>query len=131
MFLKRLLLPPPKLLPLASFSHALNGLLRIFASHFGLLNASTNLVLVGVNFVRTALVDVASSLRFASDPDSDQVTTSYGIVTMGSYGVQSAVVDAFSLSPNAKGFASNFGYEISKHRCYERELDELTSRVAY
>lgn len=62
---------------------------------------------------------------------ADDVVTSYGVVTVGKYDVKSAVVDALKISPNAKGFTSNFAYAISKHRCYERELDGLTSQIAY
>lgn len=62
---------------------------------------------------------------------TDDVVTSYGVVTTGKYDVKSAVVDALEISPGSKGFVSNFAYEISKHRCYERELDGLTSQVAY
>lgn len=55
----------------------------------------------------------------------------YGVVTTGKYDVKSAVVDALEISPNAKGFVSKFAYEISKHRCYDREMAELTQSVAY
>jgi len=84
----------------------------------------------GVGFVQRAFRDIPD-LKFASNFDSDEVVTSYGVVTMGKYGVASAVVDALSLTPGAKGFVSNFGYQISKHRCYERELDGLINRVCY
>lgn len=55
----------------------------------------------------------------------------YGVVTTGKYDVKSAVVDALEISPSAKGFVSKFAYEISKHRCYDREMAELTKSVAY
>ncbi|KAH9484073.1 catalase A [Psilocybe cubensis] len=61
----------------------------------------------------------------------DDVVSSYGVVTTGKYDVSSAVVDALEIAPSPKGFVSNFAYQISKHRCYEREMDGLTSRVAY
>ncbi|TFK72222.1 catalase-domain-containing protein [Pluteus cervinus] len=84
----------------------------------------------GIAVVQEVLGDVPH-LKFASDLTSDEVVTSYGVVSMGKYGPSSAMVDAFALAPGEKGFASNFGYQISKHRCYERESDGLTARVAF
>lgn len=62
---------------------------------------------------------------------SDSVVSSYGIVTTGQYGVKSAAVDAFTIGPGATGFAANFAYEVSKHRCWEREMDGLVKKVAF
>lgn len=66
-----------------------------------------------------------------SKSETDNVVSSYGVVTTGKYDVISAAVDALQIAPGAKGFVSNFAYEISKHKCYARELDGLTSKVAY
>ena len=65
------------------------------------------------------------------DLDSDEVVSSYGVVTTGKYDFQSAVTDALGIASGPKGFVSNFAYEISKHRCYERELDGLVVKVAF
>ena len=62
------------------------------------------------------------------DAEKENVISSYGVVTTGKYNIKSTVVD---ISPDAKGFVSNFAYQISKHRCYEREEDGLAKRVAY
>ncbi len=70
-------------------------------------------------------------MQFASDLNSDNVTTSYGVVTAGKYDAGSAAADALSIKQGEKGFLSNFAYELSKHRCYEREMDGLAGRVAY
>ncbi|KIM85498.1 hypothetical protein PILCRDRAFT_817527 [Piloderma croceum F 1598] len=32
-----------------------------------------------------------------------------------------AATDTLKIGPGPKGFAANYAYEISKHRCYERE----------
>ena len=81
---------------------------------------------IGVHVVRHAIG--LSEIRLNLDADKDNVVSSYGIVTTGRYDVKSAAVD---ISPGAKGFVSNFAYQISQHRCYEREMDELTNKVAY
>lgn len=80
-----------------------------------------------MTFVRHSL-DLPE-LKFADD--SDNVVSSYGVVTTGKYGATSAVVDALTIAPGSKGFASNFAYEISKHRSFDRESDGLVSRVAF
>jgi len=59
------------------------------------------------------------------------VKTSFGIVTAGKYDMGSAMKDVFSMKPGPTGVISNFAYEISKHRCYERELEGWTELVAY
>jgi len=63
--------------------------------------------------------------------DVDTVTSSYGVVTTGKYSLTSAAGDAFKIAPGPKGFVSNLAYELSKHRCFERELEGLTAQVAY
>jgi catalase len=83
----------------------------------------------GVDFIRTAVS--MSELQLHATGSSQNVVTSYGVVTAGSYTAGSAVVDALTIGPGGEGFASNFAYEISKHRCYERETDGLCQRVAY
>ena len=80
----------------------------------------------GVHVVQRAIG--LSEIRLNLDADKDHVISSYGVVTTGKYDVKSAAVD---ISPGAKGFVSNFAYQISQHRCYEREKDGLTNRVAY
>lgn len=72
-----------------------------------------------------------SQVNFDCDPGSDKVVTSYGVVTTGKYTASSAAIDATKIGPGSKGFAANFAYEISKHRCWERELDGLTEQVAF
>ncbi|KAI0274781.1 catalase [Gloeopeniophorella convolvens] len=63
--------------------------------------------------------------------DTADVKTSYGVVTTGTYGVKSAATDLVKIGPGSQGFAANFSYAISLHRCYERELDGLTTQIAY
>lgn len=62
---------------------------------------------------------------------SDDVKVSYGVVTASSYPASSAASDVLSMGQSKKGFVSQFAYEVSKHRCWERELDGLTAKVAF
>lgn len=50
---------------------------------------------------------------------------SYGVVTAGKYD------GAKGLKIEQEGFISSFALEVSKHRCYEREVDGLVDMVAY
>ncbi|KAG2077008.1 catalase-domain-containing protein [Suillus decipiens] len=62
---------------------------------------------------------------------SDEVVTSYGVVTTGKFNTPSAVTDVLNIAPDTRGFTPNFAFQISQHRCYERELDGLTEQVAF
>ena len=71
-------------------------------------------------------------IRLNLDADKDNVISSYGVVTTGKYNVPTAVKSTLlDILPGTKGFVSNFAYQISQHRCYEREIDGLTNRIAY
>jgi catalase len=84
----------------------------------------------GVLFLRDAAQ--LPGVQYAQDLSSSAVTTSYGVVSVGKYDAASAAKDAVKPpSPSETGFIANFIYEVSKHRCYERELDGLTNKVAY
>lgn len=52
-------------------------------------------------------------------------------MTTGKYDLSSIANDALKIGPGEKGFLANFAYELSKHRCWEREVDGLTAKVAY
>ncbi|KAF9484933.1 catalase [Pholiota conissans] len=70
-------------------------------------------------------------VKLAKEETSD-VVASYGVVTTGKYGFTSAMRDAtLDISPDSTHFVSKFAYEVSQHRCFVREADGLTSRVAY
>lgn len=103
-----------------------NPLSYVYSYH--LIRSRQFSIFEGVDVVRRAIE--LSEIELNLDTDSDHVTSSYGVVTTGKFNVKSAAVDTLEISPGAKGFVSNFAYEISRHRCYEREM-ELTSRVGY
>ena len=70
-------------------------------------------------------------VQFTTDLSSDIVTNSYGVVTVGKYDFGSVAADTLKIDQEEKGFVSQFAYEVSKHRCYEREIDGLTKQVAF
>ncbi|KAJ7465294.1 catalase-like domain-containing protein [Mycena latifolia] len=85
----------------------------------------------GQNTIQHALAHYVPELAFGAF-DSDAVVTSYGVITSGKYSLGSTATDVISIASGGdKGFVSNFAFEISKHRCFERELAGLTSKVAY
>ena len=59
------------------------------------------------------------------------MTVSYGVVTATKISLLSTAVEAVTVSGAEKGFISQFAYEISKHRNFERELQGLNTRVAF
>jgi len=61
----------------------------------------------------------------------DEVTVSYGVVTAPKMSLLSTVASMLKISEGEKSFTSQFAYEISKHRCFERELDGLNTQVAF
>jgi len=62
---------------------------------------------------------------------TDEVTVSYGVVTAPKITFLSTVVGVAKISKDENIFASQFAYEISKHRCFQRELDGLNTQVAF
>jgi len=82
-----------------------------------------------VAFLREAVQ--LPGVSFAQNINSNDVVSSYGVVTAGKYDAGSAAADTLKIAQGAKGFVSNFAYEVSQHRCYAREADGLTEKVAY
>lgn len=63
---------------------------------------------------------------------SADVVDSYGIVTAG--GVETSppgIKEGLNMMKGAKNFMDAYAYNISQHRNFQRELDGLTSMVAY
>ena len=83
---------------------------------------------VAIGFLRD-IVDLPG-VEFQHE-DSSHVKTSYGVVTTGKFDVKSAATGSLRIEHDSRDFMAEFSYVISRHRCYERELDGLTSRVAY
>ncbi|KAF8909146.1 catalase-like domain-containing protein [Mucidula mucida] len=86
----------------------------------------------GVGVVGEALSLHEVMLIDVDNGSSTDVVCSYGVVTAAKYGVASAAAEVLSVVAGSdKGFISNFAFEVSKHRCYERELVGLTAKVAF
>jgi catalase len=60
----------------------------------------------------------------------NEAVESYGVVTLKSVHPE-RLGEMVSAAKNAKGFLDKFVYAISNHRCWERELDGLSTMVAY
>ncbi|KAK5224180.1 catalase 1 [Exophiala xenobiotica] len=84
----------------------------------------------GVALVREALGPLADGNVKLSTHTQDQVEESYGVITAGKVGPEhfGNVVD---MMKTAEGFLGKFFAAISKHRIYEREIDGLTTQLAY
>ncbi|KZT44532.1 catalase [Sistotremastrum suecicum HHB10207 ss-3] len=83
----------------------------------------------GVWFLRTAVN--LPGVDFANNGSGDAVTSSYGVVTTEKYSFTSSALEPIKFATGNGGFLSNFATELSKHRCWARELDGLTEQVAY
>ena len=70
-------------------------------------------------------------IEYNTNPNSDIVVNSLGVVTVGKISIPGILEDTLKISQNEKGFISNFTNEVSKHRCFEREMLGLTKKVAY
>jgi catalase len=84
-----------------------------------------------VDFLRNVVRLPKVGLFAPSGGNSDEVVSSYGVVSTGRYSAFSAVTDVLKIAPGPKGFVANFAYQVSQHRCYEREIDGLTEMVAF
>ncbi|EKM48646.1 uncharacterized protein PHACADRAFT_132272 [Phanerochaete carnosa HHB-10118-sp] len=83
----------------------------------------------GVSFLREAVM--LPGIEYNTKLDSDEVVTSFGVVTVGKVSTSTLAADTLKIAEGEKNFVSTFAYEVSKHRCYERELKGLTKKVAY
>jgi catalase len=68
-------------------------------------------------------------MKFAAANDAE-ATESYGVVTAGTVKADSFGSTA-KVAKEAKDFVGAYTYAISLHKCYERELDGLSSMVAF
>lgn len=80
-----------------------------------------------VDFIQQACV--LPGVVLALDQKSDRVVTSYGVVT--GWDVNVKLMESAKIEPSETSWASAFAYEISKHRCWERELEGLSKKLAY
>ncbi|KAH8825508.1 catalase-domain-containing protein [Flagelloscypha sp. PMI_526] len=83
----------------------------------------------GISLLRDAAI--LPSVQYAAVGSND-VVNSYGVVTVGSWGAVSGVIqEAIQIGKGDKGFLGQFATELSNHRNWQRESDGLTQMVAY
>ncbi|THY35715.1 catalase [Aureobasidium pullulans] len=85
---------------------------------------------IGATGEAVKFVQDACSLPGVEFSKSNDVVDSYGVVTAAQTEA-STFKEAIDLVKNAKDFSSAFSYAISQHKNYQRELDGLSSMVAY
>lgn len=70
-------------------------------------------------------------IDYNTDLNSSEATSSLGVVTVGKFSVPGFAESVLKIASDDNNFVSKFTYEVSKHRCYDRELKGLTKKVAY
>ncbi|THH23105.1 hypothetical protein EUX98_g8072 [Antrodiella citrinella] len=83
----------------------------------------------GVAFLREAAQ--LPGIEYATNINSEAVVSSYGVVTVGRASLSSVAADTLKIGRGEKGFVAEFALEVSKHRCFDREMHGLTAKVAY
>ena len=70
-------------------------------------------------------------IEYNTDLNSDTVTSSLGVVTVGKLGATGIAASVLKIAASNKDFVSSFTYEVSKHRCYKREVDGLAAKMSF
>ncbi|KZL80596.1 catalase 1 [Colletotrichum incanum] len=78
-----------------------------------------------VDFIRTAI-----TLPEVTLSNDSNVEESYGVITMKSFAPES-LKETVEIVKNGKGFLEQFFYTIAQHRVWARELDGLSTQLAY
>jgi catalase len=105
----------------------MSGLARFWVREAFGHNKAIGAVGRGIKLVEDAVRE-AEGVTLASMATSD-VTESYGVVTVGKV-EESSMKKAVEILKQGKGFIDMFFYQVSQHRCWQRELDGLSDRVA-
>ncbi|KAK3985853.1 CATA large catalase encoded by the catA protein [Cladorrhinum sp. PSN332] len=84
---------------------------------------------IGATGEAVDLVNKAIALPAVNVSAADEVTESYGVITVRQPKVLSEVVK--EIFKGGDGFMEKFFYNVASHRCWDRELDGLHSQVAY
>jgi len=87
---------------------------------------------IGATGEAVKLVQYACGVDGMAFSTNADVVDAYGVVTAGGVGTSSSSVgEALKMVKGAKNFLDAYAYNISQHRNFKRELDGLTSAVAY
>jgi catalase len=95
--------------------------------------------MTAASFVRVAVplhaVNLSVDTKVSSSTTEDHAIVSYGVVTSPTLTPSSALTDAVSFTFEIKegdtGFLGAFLFEVSKHRCWEREMEGLVEHIAF
>jgi len=86
---------------------------------------------IGATGEAVALVKQACGIEGMTFASGAEVVDSYGVVTAGGVGKPGSFKEGLKMLKDAKSFTEAYAYNISQHRNFDRELDGLTSMVAY
>ena len=84
---------------------------------------------IAVDFLREAVR--LPGIQFAPTDQGETVTTDFGIVTASTIRPPSSLSEGLTIVKDASDFITAFAYEISQHKCFDRETSGLASRVAF
>ena len=70
-------------------------------------------------------------VEFANPGTGEGVTVDYGVVTAGKFTGPSSFTEGLKIVKGATEFVGAFTYEVSQHKCYEREMAGLAQKVAF
>ncbi|KIK99767.1 hypothetical protein PAXRUDRAFT_30287 [Paxillus rubicundulus Ve08.2h10] len=91
----------------------------------------TRFVVLAIDLLRGVVRLPKVNLFARSRGNSDEVVSYYGVVSTGKYSASSVVTDVLQIALDSKGFVADFAYQVSQHRCYEREMKGLTDTVPF
>jgi len=86
---------------------------------------------IGATGEGVKLVQTACGIEGMSFSSNEEVVDSYGVVTAAGVGKPSGVGEVLNMVKGAKNFLDAYAFNISQHRNFKREMDGLTSMVAY
>ena len=70
-------------------------------------------------------------IKLSDSATSEAVIVDHGVVTANKFTAPESISEEFEIVQEATDFATKFAFEISKHRCFDRELDSLHDKVAF
>ncbi|CCU76374.1 catalase A [Blumeria hordei DH14] len=86
---------------------------------------------IGATGEAIKLVEKACSVKGMNFSHSSEVVDSYGVVTVEVVESPGVIGQVVLLVPDGESFIEKFALNVSRHRNFQRELDGLTSMVAY
>ena len=89
-----------------------------------------HLKVIGATGEAVGLVEKAISLPGVRVSAAGEVCDSYGVVSVRELG-RDGLRKEVEIAKRGEGFMETFFYRVAGHRCWERELDGLSTQVAY